>query len=65
MGKIADYLYKAYTTETGTAANASLAFFDDDIDVSSAASAALGTDIAAADKTAYFASATGVTLVLS
>ena len=61
--RVLDVGYKAYTSEAGAAVTADLDFIDNDIDVSSAASAALGTDIAAADKTAYFASATGVTLV--
>jgi len=61
--RVLDVGFKAYTSETGASVSASTNYFDNDIDVSAGASAALGTDISDASKTKAFASQSGVVLV--
>lgn len=58
--RVLDVGYAAYTAEAGTTTSAAPAAFDDDIDVSTAGTANLGSDITSADKTQYFASRNGI-----
>lgn len=60
--RLLDVGYAAYTSEDGSAVTVSAAYFDDDIDVSSAGTAAMGSDIPDKDKTKYFASKSGVSI---
>lgn len=59
--RVMDVGITAHTDETGAAVAAALTRFDDDVDVASAGSAALGSDLAAADFSGVFLNVGGVT----
>ncbi len=62
--RVMDIGYRAYTDINGAAVAADLNYFDDDIDVSSAGQAAMGSDVAVGTgRTVEFESRTGVVIV--
>lgn len=59
--RVLDIGITAHTDEAGAAVAASLARFDDDVDVSAAGSAAMGSDLAAADFSGVYLNIGGTT----